>query len=79
MNDFEQLPRDGSQLRAVERGDGVEYVADLGPAADAAVDVVGDTAIVVAGGDQHEIVVPDGASEAFIRNGVLTISTEDTQ
>ena len=54
--------------------DAVVFAADFGPAADATVDVVGDTVIVVAGDDQYEFDVDAGAeAEAFVQNGVLTV------
>lgn len=59
--------------------DGVEHVVDLGAeAAQAAVDVVDDTVLVVLDDEQYEITTPRSDPEAFIRNGVLTIRTEDT-
>lgn len=65
--------------RVVERDDAVEHVVDLGPsAADAAVDVVDGTAIVVVGDDQYDLDVGEDA-QAFIRNGVLTIDQEDSE
>ena len=66
----------------------VEHVVDLGSAATrASVNVVDETVIVVFDDrpvhdqsvpKQYEIDVPDSDPEAFIRNGVLTIRTEDT-
>ncbi len=69
----QQLSEQDVDVRRVERGDTVEFVADFGRA-DATVDVVDDTVIVVAGGDQHDLTVP-GASDAqvFMKNGVLTV------
>ena len=64
----------------------VEHVVDLGLAAtNASVDVVGETVIVVfdgrhdgdSGRGQYEINVSGGDPEAFMKNGVLTIRTED--
>ena len=79
MIDFEQLPREDSLLRRVDSEDGVEFVADLGPGhSDATVDVVDGTAIVMLGEEQYDLDLPEGDLEAFIRNGVLTISTEDS-
>ncbi|MEF8773463.1 MAG: hypothetical protein V5A23_04930 [Halobacteriales archaeon] len=78
MNELQQLREEGYPVRAVETGDGVEYVAELGPAAgDAAVDVVDGTVIVVIGDEQYEMPVPGADPEAFIRNGVLTIGREE--
>lgn len=48
--------------------------ADFGPAADATVDVVGDTIIVVADDEQYEFDVGDGADvDVSIHNGVMTV------
>ncbi len=74
----QKLNAEGLDVRRRERADGVEFVADLGPGADAAVDAVGDTVIVVAGDQQHEIDGLAGASVS-INNGVLTITTEEKQ
>jgi HSP20 family molecular chaperone IbpA len=71
---------DDVTYRVVDHGDRVEHVADLGiDAANATVDVVGDTAIVVLADEQYEVVLPDPDPQAFIRNGVLTISMEETE
>jgi hypothetical protein len=52
-------------------------VADFGPGAEGSVDLVGDTAIVVLGDDQHEFDVPAGvAARASMNNGVLTVEVE---
>ena len=51
-------------------------VADLGPVG-GTVDLVDGTAIVVADGDHHEFDVPEGASRAFMTNGVVTVEVED--
>lgn len=40
------------------------------------VDVVDQTAIVIADGDQHEFDVPGRASRAFMNNGIVTIEVE---
>ncbi len=50
-----------------------EIVFDFGPAIDAEVDVVGDTAIVVAGDDQFEFDVPEEATDITTNDGILTI------
>lgn len=72
----------------VEDGGAVEHVVDLGSTATrTSVDVVDGTVIVVFEGrtgndqsapEQYEIDSPGHDPEAFIRNGVLTIRTEDT-
>ena len=50
--------------------------ADVGAAADATVDVVDGTAVVVADDGQYEFDLPAGDAEAFIRNGVLTVEVQ---
>ena len=62
-----------AMVRRYDYDDRSVMVADLGPAADASVDVVDGTAIVVAGEDQHEIDLPAGDVQAFNRNGIVTI------
>lgn len=57
-------------------------VADLGGAGDASVEVLGETAVVVVerpdGDVQYEIdLPPEGVSNTFITNGVLTIEVND--
>lgn len=78
MNDLESFTWDGRQIRTVQMEDDEQYVVDLGPDGFGAdVDVVGDIAIVVlASGDQYELSLPDDDAQAFIRNGVLTITKE---
>lgn len=54
--------------------DGSVIVADFGAdAGELTVDVVGDTAIVVADDRQVEFELPEGADEISVNNGVLTI------
>ena len=74
----QKLNAEGLDVRRRERADSVEFVADLGPGTDAAVDVVGDT-VIVAAGDQHYEV--DGLADAgaSINNGVLTVTTGEEQ
>jgi hypothetical protein len=72
MNLQQQFAAADIEWRRREYDDRVEFVADLGPEGHSAVDVVGDTVIVVAGGEQYEFDVDAGA-RAFITNGVLTI------
>ena len=50
-----------------------EVVIDFGPDVHATVDVVGDTAIVVAGDEQYEFEVPADASEITTNDGMLII------
>lgn len=65
-------------------GDRQEVSVDFGPGTDVSVDVTGTTAIVVIGEgadeDVHEIDLPGPEAEAFIHNGVLTLTvTEDAE
>lgn len=46
---------------------------DFGPEVDASVDVVGETAIVVAGDQQIEFEIPAGATEVTTNDGILRI------
>ncbi|MFD1645728.1 DUF7127 family protein [Haloarchaeobius litoreus] len=62
-----QYSYDDARVVAVDLAD--EFVGG-------SVDVIGDTVVVVGGGtEQYELDVP-GVSQAFIRNGVLTIEVE---
>jgi len=72
MNATDAL-REGTTLRRYEYEDAVVYAGDLGQIGDATVDVVDDTAIVVAGDEQYDLDLPSGDAEAFIHNGILTI------
>lgn len=47
---------------------------DFGPDVDASLDVLGDTAIVVAGEMQFEFEVPADASDLTVNDGMLTIT-----
>ena len=48
-------------------------VVDFGRGVEAVLDVVGDTAIVVAGDRQFEFEMPEDASEVTTNNGMLVI------
>lgn len=50
-----------------------EIVIDFGPGIEATLDVVGDTAIVVAGDDQYEFEIPPDASEVSSNDGMVRI------
>lgn len=65
----------GIDVRRFEYDDGIELAADFGPASRPSVDVVGDTIIVLADGEQYDITA-EGDAQAFINNGVLTIEVE---
>lgn len=61
-----------------EYEDALVLAADVG-LGETAVDVVGDTVIVVDGDEQHELTLPEGTgsdAQALIRNGVLTIEVK---
>ncbi|WP_254524066.1 DUF7127 family protein [Natrinema caseinilyticum] len=78
---LEQFTREDGQLaRRYEYDDGTVFAVDFGTGgADAAVDLVDDTVIVVFEDDQYEIDLPETAKGAhtFIKNGVLTIEVEE--
>jgi len=76
-----QLSRNADQLvRRYEYDDGAQLAVDFGGEfADATIDVVDGTAIIVYGDEQLELELPAGVNEAhtFMKNGVLTIDLED--
>jgi hypothetical protein len=51
---------------------------DFGRGVEAALDIVGDTAIVVAGDRQFEFEVPDEATEVTSNDGMLVIKEQQT-
>ncbi|PSP95924.1 hypothetical protein BRC91_00385 [Halobacteriales archaeon QS_4_62_28] len=77
----EQQLFDDAPIRRYEYSDALVLAADLSVVGDTSVDVVDETVIVVADGEQHDFEVPDGNVQAFIRNGVLTVemTTEVSQ
>ena len=78
MDDLQSV--DEVSTARYEYDDGsIVFVGDLGFAADATLDVVGDTAIVVAGDEQYEFELPTDDAQAFMKNGVLTIEVSDPQ
>ena len=65
----------GTVVTEHEYDDGGLVAVDFGTArGDLAVDVLDDTAIVIAGNEQFEFELPDEASEVTANNGVLTIA-----
>lgn len=64
----------GQQIRRFEYDDAVVLAADIG-VGNTSVDVVGDTVIIIADGEQHEFPLPEGADDARgqVNNGVLTV------
>jgi hypothetical protein len=79
MTEKERFVEERGPVRQVKYDDGtVSLVADVGVGHEASVDIVGETAIVVADGEQYEFEVPvDGGAQAFMHNGVLTIEVEE--
>lgn len=65
----------GLPVRRVQSGETVEVAVDFGHDADLTAEVLDETVIVIAGGEQYEIGI-DGSAEVFISNGVLTIEVE---
>lgn len=51
-------------------------VVDFGPGVDATLDIVGETAIVVAGDQQFEFEVPEEATEVATNDGMLIIRSQ---
>ncbi|WP_254764586.1 DUF7127 family protein [Natrinema marinum] len=78
---LEQFTREEGQLaRRYEYDDGAVLAVDFGTAeADASVDLVDDTVIVVVKDEQYEIDLPDATGDAhtFMKNGVLTVELEE--
>lgn len=64
------------ESRRFDYEDRTEYAVDLGAGADATLDVVDGTVIVVMDGEQIEFGVPSDA-QVFMSNGVLTIEVEE--
>ena len=75
MTETSQSIRADGLVRRYDYGAESLVVADLGDVK-GTVDLVDGTAIVVADGDQTEFDVPDGASRAFMTNGVVTVEVE---
>ena len=68
------LDDDGISITRREH-DGEETITiDFGPGVDAKLDVVGDTAIVVAGDEQFEFEIPPDASDVTANDGMVMIS-----
>ncbi len=77
MTDQSQFTEQAGAVTRYEYDNAVVLVADFGAAAsDGSVDVVDGTAIVVVGDRQEEFPVPEGAVEASINNGVVTIEVD---
>jgi len=72
MSVKQQFADYGVEVSRFEYDDQVVLAADLGFGGDASAEVVDETVIVLADGEQYDIDVPAGA-QVFINNGVLTI------
>jgi len=72
MSVKQQFADYGVEVSRFEYDDQVVLAADLGFGGDASAEVVDQTVIVLADGEQYDIDVPAGA-QVFINNGVLTI------
>ena len=73
----QQLTANNIEWRRNEYNNSVEFVSDLGPEGQSAVDVVEDTVIVVAGDEQYEFEADlDPDAQVRINNGVLTIEVD---
>nr|WP_049902957.1 hypothetical protein [Halococcus agarilyticus] len=69
------VDRQAAVVTEYEHADGSRIAVDFGAAhGDLAVDVLDDTAIVIAGGEQFEFGLPSEANEVTANNGVLTIA-----
>lgn len=71
---------DGQMVRQYEYDDESVLAVDFGPQdADASVDVVDGTVIVVLADEQQEFDLPEhaGSAQALMKNGVLTIELEE--
>lgn len=65
----------GTVVSEHEYDDGSLVAVDFGAArGDLTVDILDDTAIVIAGDEQFEFELPDEATEVDANNGVLTIA-----
>jgi len=74
MSELKQF-EDDAALSRHEYDDTLVLAADFGPGRNVSVDVLDDTVIVVVAGEQYDLDV-DGAAQAFIKNGVLTIEVD---
>ncbi|MFT4921613.1 MAG: hypothetical protein ACI8XM_000816 [Haloarculaceae archaeon] len=70
----QQFVEQDVDVRRYEYDDSVVLAADLGPVEGSSVEVLEDTIIVVADGEQFDVDVDvEGDVQAFMKNGVLTI------
>lgn len=68
--------RDDVTIARHEYDDVTVVAVDFGPGVEAVVDVVGETAIVVAGDRQFEFEMPEGATDVTTNGGVLVIESD---
>jgi hypothetical protein len=71
----QRLAHEDIEWQQSEYGDTVEFAADFGPTGHPAVDVVGDTVIVVTDDEQYEFDV-EADARAVMTNGVLSIEVD---
>ncbi|WP_436935494.1 DUF7127 family protein [Halovenus marina] len=76
MTVTERFAERGIDARRIERDDGVELIADLGPETDASAEIVDGTVIVVTDDDQYDIDL-DADGRALINNGILTVEVNE--
>lgn len=71
---LENVDHDDIVIRTFEYDDDSVIAVDFGTStADISVDILGSTAIIVAGDEQFEFELPPEASDVSAKNGVLTI------
>ena len=73
MNIQRRLDETEFAVTTYESENGTELAVDFGPSVQSAVDIVGETAIVVVDDDQYEFELDTENAQAFITNGVLSI------
>ena len=71
--------RDDITIARREYDDENVVVVDFGPEVHPSIDIVDDVAIVVAGDDQYEFEVPSDASDISVNDGMLLITSEQTE
>jgi hypothetical protein len=69
------LNQQGLESRRVEYDSRTEYILDFGPAAEVSVDIVGNTALLVADGEQYDIELETDA-QVFKNNGIVTFEVK---
>lgn len=74
-SELSEAAGEGDDVAITQRDvDGEQIVViDFGRGVDASLDVVDDTAIVVAGDRQYEFEIPSDASEVTVNDGMLEI------